>query len=84
MPGRLTLLIATLSLTVTVNDTICSCDEVLSSTVAFALIVHMGLDRQSLILIVISCVTECALSVTVAVNVSLVLPSYNQHSRIPW
>ena len=77
MPGRLTLFIATLSLTVTVNDTTCVCDEVLSSTLlSLALILQVGSWSSALlILIVIFCVTELlALSVTVAVNVSLLSP----------
>ena len=77
MPGRLTLLIATLSLTVTVNDTVCSCDEVLSSTVvSLALTVQDGAWSSALlILMVIVSVTELlALSVTVTVNVSLLSP----------
>mgnify|MGYP003303274983 CR=1 FL=1 len=77
VPGRLTLLIATLSLTVTVNATTCVCDEVFNSTVvSLALILQVGSWSSALlILIVISCVTELlALSVTVAVNVSVLSP----------
>ena len=78
VPGRLTLLIATLSLTTAVKVTVCVCDEVLRSTdVSFAekLLIDGSWSSALLILIVtVSVIELLAVSVTVNVNVSVASP----------
>ena len=78
VPGRLTLFMATLSLTTAVNVTVCVCDEVLSSTVvssAEKLLIDGSWSSALLILIVtVSVIELLAVSVTVSVKVSVASP----------
>ena len=78
VPGRLTLLTATLSVATTVKVTVCVCDEVLSSTEvssAEKLLIDGFWSSLLLMLIVTVSVTELlAVSVTVNVRVSLEEP----------
>ena len=78
VPGRVTELIPTLSLTTAVKVTVCVCDEVLSSTEVSSapkLVMDGSSSSTLLILIVIvSVAVRLDVSVTVAVYVSLLFP----------
>ena len=75
MPGRPTVLIATLSLTTAVKVTVWVCDEVLRSTVVSStekLVIDGSWSSALLILIVtVSVIELLAVSVTVSVTVSV-------------